>query len=483
MAVTTWLRWIGAGLSNDLKRSRHLVSRFAGWALVLAPLAVATGVLGALFLQTLKCVTLWRFHHGWILWGLPVAGVAVALAYRFVTGLFQQRGRTGAPAPFKAFGDGAPLVMVPMAFGAATISHLFGASVGREGTALQMAGGLADGLARLCRMDARRRKLIILSGVSAGFGAVFGTPVAGTLFGLEVTALGEMGYGALLPCAFTALVADQTCRVTSAYIGFERLDGHMSFQPFYSGHWAFTGPDPWLMAKVGVAGLAFGVVSRLYAGGIRQARALSARLCAVQWLRPALGGVATLALVWLCGSDDFLGLGIVAPQPHGASVVNFFGQHHYAWAWAWKLLFTLVALGCGFRGGEVTPMFFIGAGLGNALAPWLGAPTPLLAAAGFAAVFAGAANTPLTCTVMAAEIFGSANLAYYAMACIIAYAVSGHDGLYGFQRVMTPKYWYEEFAAGLTVEELRARQQRAHHGLARYGKALLRHNKGRWIRF
>ncbi|GBR71917.1 hypothetical protein AA103587_2600 [Gluconobacter kanchanaburiensis NBRC 103587] len=159
-------------------------------------------------------------------------------------------------------------------------------------------------------------------------------------------------------------------------------------------------------------------------------------------------------LVILVGSRDYLGLGVLPAEPGGASIVSFFGSETYPWSWLWKLIFTVAVLGSGFKGGEVTPLFFIGAALGNALAPILHVPADLLAAVGFIAVFAGAANTPLACTLMGVELFGGTNIVYFATGCFIAYLCSGHTGIYLSQRIGIPKSRSREAICGLTLRQI-----------------------------
>jgi PII-like signaling protein len=204
-----------------------------------------------------------------------------------------------------------------------------------------------------------------------------------------------------------------------------------------------------LLAKVLLASVAFGLASVLFAELTHGLSRIFKR--AIPWpvIRPAAGGVMIIALVYLIGTRDYLGLGVTA-DPHTPGGVSILSCFHAGGAtplsWWWKILFTAVTLSCGFKGGEVTPLFFIGAALGNALAGLLGAPVDLFAALGFVAVFAGASNTPLACTIMAVELFGkqagllgSGFVVYAAVACFISYLLSGHSGIYLSQRIGTPK--------------------------------------------
>jgi H+/Cl- antiporter ClcA len=196
-----------------------------------------------------------------------------------------------------------------------------------------------------------------------------------------------------------------------------------------------------LLIKVIAAGIAFGLVGLLFAKlshAIKQQanRAIKTQ----QWIIPVIGGLLIIILTLLIGTRDYLGLGVVSKEPGGVSIVNAFQENGVTyWSWWWKLLFTAITLGMGFKGGEVTPLFFIGAALGNTLAVWMGAPVDLFAGLGFIAVFAAATNTPLACTLMGIELFGSNNVLYFAIACFTAYYFSGHSGIYSSQRIAVRK--------------------------------------------
>jgi H+/Cl- antiporter ClcA len=177
-------------------------------------------------------------------------------------------------------------------------------------------------------------------------------------------------------------------------------------------------------------------------------------------LRAAAGGLAVIALVFLAGSRDYLGLGVHDPDPHAVTIVSAFTPGGATpWSWLWKLAFTAVTLASGFKGGEVTPLFFIGATLGNTLAVRLGAPVDLLAGVGFIAVFAGATNTPLACTLMGIELFGSHYAVYFAVGCFVAYHASGHSSIYLSQRLGAGKR-----GGGLAGDDVTVREHRARRG-------------------
>jgi H+/Cl- antiporter ClcA len=308
--------------------------------------------------------------------------------------------------------------MAPLVFGATVVTHVFGGSAGREGTAIQMSGSLTDALFRhVPRVSAADRRLLLIGAIAGGFGAVFGVPFAGCVFALEVQAAGRIRHDAIVAALAASIVGDRVVR---------GLHVHHTPLPTLGAVDLSAG----LYAKVLVAGVACGAVAVLFVElthGIR--RTFRA---AVAWapLRPAVGGLAIVALTYAVDDRDYLGLSIpliTKAVAGGAGVVAF--------AFALKLLFTSVTLGSGFQGGEVTPLFVIGATLGASLGRALDAPIPLLAAIGFVAVFAGATKTPIACTVMGIELFGASALVPFAMACVASYTVSARRGIYAAQRV------------------------------------------------
>jgi H+/Cl- antiporter ClcA len=315
--------------------------------------------------------------------------------------------------------------MAPLILVGTLVTHLFGGSAGREGTALQMGGGIAATFARLLKLESQSVRILLMAGVAAGFGSIFGTPIAGAVFALEVLIVGRVQYDALIPCFFAAVIADWTCRAWGI--------GHTHYHVDVPA--AAAALDFRLMGKVIFAAVVFGRASSLFS-------ILSHRLSAAfqtyiprAELRPVVGGLMIIGLFFLVGRPDYLGLGVLADHPGAITLpVLFTSSDIPASAWLAKLIFTVITLSAGFKGGEVTPLFFIGAALGNTLAHALGGPVDLFAALGFVAIFAGATKTPLASTLLGMELFGSGNGLYLATACIIAYRCSGSRGIYSAQR-------------------------------------------------
>lgn len=400
------------------------------WLAILLPMAAMVGSASAFFLWSLDAVTRLRFSLPWLLWLLPLAGLLVGLIYHHY-GRSAGGGNNLLIDEIHQPGAGVPRRMAPLILLGTLATHLCGGSAGREGTALQMGGGIAATFARVLRLDEASVRILLMAGVAAGFGSVFGTPIAGAVFALEVLVIGRMQYDALVPCFIASLVADWTCGAW----GIVHTPYHVAV--------AANKPslDPLLLAKVILAAVVFGLAGALFAkASHRLARAFERLIPRPEW-RPFVGGFLVIGLFLIAGTGDYLGLGILPEHPRSVTLPAMFVSTDIpASAWLWKLAFTVITLASGFKGGEVTPLFFIGAALGNALAILLGAPIDLFAAIGFVAIFAGATNTPLASTLLGMELFGAGNGLFLATACIISYRFSGHTGIYQAQRTAAPKF-------------------------------------------
>jgi H+/Cl- antiporter ClcA len=384
--------------------------------------ALLAGSASAAFLFALDWATAARDANPVLILWLPAAGLAVGFLYHAL-GRDVEAGNNLLLDEIQNPSRRVPFRMAPLVLLGTILSHLCGGSVGREGTAVQMGGALADQLSPLLRLDKKDRRLLLMAGMSGGFASVFGTPLAGAIFGFEVLAIGAMSYEAILPCFFAAVLADQ---VASAWGVHHTLYSAVGVPPM-------TGFG-FLAAMI--AGVAFGLTAKVFARLIHALSAAMRRLIAYAPLRPCVGGAVVAAALLLFGAERYAGLGLPVIQ-------QAFEQPVYPWDFAVKGLFTIASLGSGLKGGEVTPLFFLGATLGNALAPLLHLPLSLLAAMGFAAVFGGAANTPLAATVLAMELFGAECASYVAIACVVSYHFSGHRGIYRSQRLAQSKSRHE----------------------------------------
>ena len=382
------------------------------WLAIGSIIGIITGTSSAALLRSLDWATGWREAHPSIVWLLPLGGLLSGLIYDY----FGRSVATGNHLLLAEIDDPQtiiPLRMAPLALLGTTIAHLFGASVGREGTALQMGGSLVDRLTPILRLNNPDRRILLMAAISGGFGSVFGTPLTGMVFGLEVLAFGQLRYEGIFACLIAAIVGD---RVTIAW-GLGHQVDRVPIIPELT-IWR-------LLVAIG-AGLIFGLTARLFVSLTHQIEGYF-RAISYAPFRPLIGGILVPIAIQVVGTSKYIGLGI-------PTIVSAFSSQLPPGDFVAKIGFTALSLGSGFKGGEATPLFYIGATLGNALAPLLGLPSPLLAGMGFVAVFAGAANVPLAGILMAIELFGAPVGSYAGIACIVSYLCSGSSGIYSSPR-------------------------------------------------
>ena len=398
------------------------------------PVGVLAGIMGgtasALLLWSLVVATNIRESHKFLIAFLPLAGLLVGVMYRNF-GTSVEAGNNLILDEIHDPKRTIPVRMTPLILIGTFITHLFGGSAGREGTAIQTGASLADQLARPFRMNALERRVLLMAGISAGFASVFGTPLAGAIFGMEVLAFGTISYEAIAPCFIAAFIGDFTTHAWGSQHTIYRVTSVPAL-------------NVTRILWASVAGAAFGIVGMVFAKLTHAIGHLFKKRIKSPPLRPFLGGAVVALAVFAVGTTRYIGLGI-------PTIVAAFQGPQPRYDFAAKLLFTAVTLGAGFKGGEVTPLFFIGATLGNALSSVLPLPSSLLAGMGFVAVFAGAANTPIASTLMAMELFGAEAGAYAAIACVVSYLFSGHAGIYHAQRVGSSKHQHFAEEEGLSL--------------------------------
>lgn len=376
------------------------------------------GSASALFLYLLDRATDVRLAHEWIVFALPVAGLAI--------GFFYERHGAAILAGNNLVIDtlhedraAIPTRMAPMVLAGTVLTHLFGGSAGREGTAVQMGASLTDTLAHrfafaFTLAPAMRRQLL-LAGVAAGFGSVFGTPAAGVVFAIELVAVGRFELRALVPAVIASFAGDLATRAWGIVHTPYPEVAHADLTPRLLGVWVV----------LAVAAALTTIVFIELTHGLKK---LSERHLRRLPLRMFAGGLVVVGLWQVVGTSDYLGLGV-------PTIVRAFHDPDLpSYAFALKLVFTAVTLGAGFLGGEVTPLFFIGAALGSAIATAFGIPLELGAGVGLAAVFAAAANTPIALSVMAVELLGVQVLPHVVIVCGLAFALTGPRSIYTAQR-------------------------------------------------
>jgi H+/Cl- antiporter ClcA len=389
------------------------------WTWLGAAVGVACGVASAAFLILLEHATAFRVSHEYLVYALPVAGLVIGLVYE----------RWGKPIKggnnliidtIHEDTPQLPLRMAPMVLVGTVLTHFFGGSAGREGTAVQMGASLADAIAHKFNVGKETRRQLLAAGIAGGFGSVFGTPMAGAIFGLEVVSIGFIEYDAFLP----ALIASIVGNYVTLHLGVV----HAAYPTI-----AYVELTAAVLGKLCVMGVAMALVTVAFVELTHRLKHfLEAKVPRLP-VRMFIGGVAIVIMWKLIGTSDYLGLGV-------PMIVRSFSDPNLPWfAFAAKLVFTAVTLSAGFLGGEVTPLFFVGATLGSVLARVLGLPIELGAGLGIAAVFGAAANTPIALSIMAVELLGGNALPHVLIVSVIAYILTGHRGIYPAQRLLRRK--------------------------------------------
>lgn len=394
---------------------RRRLSTLSRWVALGSIVGVLCGAASALFLWLLDLATAFREGHQVVVYGLPVAGLVMGWVLQRFGGPMRA-GNNLVIDTIHDDGPEIPLRMAPLVLIGTVLTHLFGGSAGREGTAVQMGASLTDWVSHRLRLAPSLRRQLLAAGVAGGFGSVFGTPIAGAMFGLEFVVLGRVRYDALVPALVASVVGDLTTRATGI------AHTHYPVVP----HVALDAP---LLGKWVLFAIAVAVVTTAFIELTHLLKKQGERLVPSLPLRMAIGGAIVVALWHVVGSE-YLGLGI-------PTILRAFEDPSLpAHAFAVKLLLTAVTLGAGFLGGEVTPLFFVGATLGSVLARALGIPIPLGAAVGLAAVFAAASNTPIALSIMAIELVGAASAPHVVIVCVLAYVLTGDRSIYVAQRVV-----------------------------------------------
>jgi H+/Cl- antiporter ClcA len=389
-----------------------LLKKLLFWIAIGACVGILSGSASAIFLLSLDWVGQVRDAHLWLIGFLPLAGFGMGYCYHHY-GFGVERGNNlileGIYTPQPAL----PFRMAPLVLFGTLITHLFGGSAGREGTAVQMGASLAAQLGKRWSLEANTGRTLLICGVAGGFASVFGTPLAGAVFSLEWVFRRKIDPNSIFPAFWSAFTAYWVCDWVWGI-----------------GHTAYLIPEVAPFTLINLvwmipAGIAFGLAARLFVeAGHGVSRVFSS--IAYPPLQPLIGGFLVAGIVYLSGAYTYIGLGI--PR-----MVEAFETPLPWYDFLAKTGMTALTLGSGFKGGEVTPLFFTGATLGNALSAYIPLPLALLAGCGFVGVFAGATNTPLASTLMGMELFGLEAGIYLGIACLVAFIFSGRASIYAVQ--------------------------------------------------
>ena len=409
-------------LSHSLQSAKRPARVLVLWLVLAAAVGLVCGGVGTAFHLSVEAVTELRGEHGWILWLLPLAGLVIVALYK---GTRCEGMGTNNVIRAVQSGEAVSPLLVPAIFLGTVLTHLCGGSAGREGAALQMGGSIGYNVGRLFRLSDHDRRTATVCGMAAFFSALFGTPLAATLFAMMVEDVGLTFSVAFVPGFLAALVAYGV----SLACGISPTRFALADAP------ALTADA---VLKVMVLGAACAVVSRLFCGLLHFTEHELPKRLPNPWVRVAVGGMAVVALSYLMGVGRYngAGMGVIAAAVEQGEALP--------WDFLCKALLTAVTLASGFKGGEVVPSFFIGATFGCVVGPLLGLPAGFSAAVGLVAVFCGATNTLIPSILMAYELFQGEGLELVALGCGVCYMLSGYHGLYSSQTFVTEK-WASEY--------------------------------------
>ena len=407
----------------SLNKINTTITSWLKWLTIYLLIGGIVGTATAFFLHPLDYVTLFREKHIWVVYFLPIAGLTIGLLYYYY-GDEANQGNNLIIETHQALEKGVetksiPFKMAPMVFLSTLLTHIAGGSAGREGTAVQMGGAIADQFTGLFKLNAADRKTILIIGISSGFAAVFGTPLAGAIFALEILSITNTKKNQLAASLFVAYIAHYSCLAWQVKHTIYSIPNIPAIS-LTTLAWA-------IIAGIifGLTALAFTTTGKLFENIFNKIKFAP--------LRPFIGGIIIALFIVVFNSTKFIGLGIPSIQD---AFINNAGQFDFAI----KLILTSFTLSAGFKGGEVTPLFFIGATLGNLLIWFIPLPMALLAGMGFVAVFSGATNCVFASIALGLELFGMNAGIYVGLASIAAYFTSGPNGIYSAKYKIGAKY-------------------------------------------
>ena len=394
-------------------------NKYFKWIILSLLVGVFAGITSSIFLHLLKIATETRIQNIYLIWFLPIAGLIIGLLYHLY-GREASRGNNLILEEIHNPKNIVPLRMAPMILFGTIVTHLFGGSAGREGTAVQMSASIADNIGKFFKVDSNERKILLMAGAGAGFGSAIGAPIAGMIFGMEVIYIGKLKLSSWPQC----FIASFTGYYTSLFLKIP----HSHYPRIEIPHFSLN-----ILLSIVIAGIVFGLVALAFSRLTHFIEHISKHFIKIPYLIPLLSGIIIMVLYYFEGSYRYAGLGISTIQEALEKMSSLKEP-------VLKTFFTSLTVGTGFKGGEFVPLVFIGTTLGSALALFLPASFSFLGALGFASVFAGASNTPLACALMASEIFGFKLFPYALLACYISYYSSGHTGIYRTQKLHRKKH-------------------------------------------
>lgn len=406
------------GFGKYLFKTLFSIQTLLKWLAISVAIGLIVGAIGSVFGHALVWANKFRVQNPIVIFALPVAGLIIVFLYR-VSKNTNDKGTNMVIASIHSSKD-IPFKMAPLIFISTILTHLCGGSSGREGAAIQLGGSICNALGKYIKLNQNDQHIIIMCGMSAGFAALFGTPMAAAIFALEVISIGIMHYSALVPCVTAAMIA----RFVAEAFGIHP-------ERFAVGE--IPAIEPVLFFKMILFGALIGGVSILFCITLHTTESLYKLCFENHYVRIFVSGCLIVMLTILMGSTLYLGSGteIIEQIFHGEKVAVY--------TFALKMLFTALTLGAGFKGGEIVPSFCIGAAFGCVVAGLFGLPVTLVAACGMVGVFCGVTNCPITSLLISFELFGFEGMPYYLITIAVSYMLSGYYGLYRAQKIMYSK--------------------------------------------
>lgn len=400
-----------------IKRIGKYITVFLKWLLLSIITALVCGGAGCLFHMLIEIATDFRSEHNFIIWFLPVGGVVIVFLYHIFK--LEKIGGTNYVINSIRKDGKVPFTMAPGILTGTVLTHLLGGSAGREGAALQLGGSLGSSLGRIFKLDDKDMHVIVLCGMSAVFTALFGTPLTAVVFVMEVISVGVIYDSAIMPCVFSSVFTYYITLILNIHPVNYILNNIPAISPVS------------LIQSIAL-GVIFAVASIFLCVSFSKGEALLEKVIKNDYIRAAAGGLAIALLTLLFGTDyNGSGMGIV-----DNAILNGTARPE---AFLLKLLFTVITLGCGFKGGEIVPTFFVGATLGCTIAPLIGMDPGFGAALGLVGVFCGATNAPIASMLLSIELFDVEGLPYFIIICSASYMLSGYFSLYKSQIIVYDK--------------------------------------------
>ena len=407
-------------LEEILKSEQNLLKALIKWIVLSVLVGGVVGVIASGFAHVISIVTEFRIGHPFMVLGLPIGGMLVVYLYQ-LGGQTKNSGTNMVLDTVRTPRGEMPTVITPLILVATTITHMFGGSSGREGAALQFGASMGSFLGRTLKLNESDRKIVMLSGMSAAFAALFGTPMAAAIFPMEVISVGVVYYSALVPCVFSAFIGEYVSvllKVRTLKIPYliEEVPS------FYSVN----------CLKAILLAVLFAAAGILFCVLLHKSVDVFGKWFPNPYLRVAVGGIAVILLALILHTSDYLGLGEAILKD---SFVNAQNPERFLM----KMIFTCLTLSSGFKGGEIVPSLFIGATLGSALSSILALPANLCAGCGMVGVFCAVTNCPVSSMLIAAELFGFTGMPYYCVVIAVSYLISGYKSLYHAQTIVYSK--------------------------------------------